>query len=147
MSATHNEESNSGMEEIRGMLHELTAEVQQLKDDHQSRSQEPYRKENFKKNHKQDFTRHDHQPNTDMNFQQPYQATFDPSRDQYSYKGQRGGYNTYSTGRGRGAEGPNGLPICYNCGQEGHIKAGCRIRTDHLKQPLNSRGPVSRGKP
>lgn len=103
MSATHNEESNSGMEEIRGMLHELTAEVQQLKDDHQSRSQEPYRKENFKKNYKQDFTRRDHQPNTDMNFQQPYQATFDPSRDQYSYKGQRGGYNTYSKGRGRGA--------------------------------------------
>jgi hypothetical protein len=52
---------------IKGMLHKLTAEVQQCKDNCLSRLQEPHRKENFKKNYnyKQNFTRQDHQAYTD----------------------------------------------------------------------------------
>jgi hypothetical protein len=70
MSTTHDEESNSGIDEIRGMLHKLTAEVQQLKVDRRTRSQEPYRKQNYKKNYKQTFSPEDRQSNNDMNFQQ-----------------------------------------------------------------------------
>lgn len=35
---------------------------------------------------------------------------------------------------------------CYNCGQPGHLQIGCLIRTDHRRQSLNRRGPMSRGR-
>lgn len=146
MSATHDEESKSGIEEIREMLHMLTAEVQQLKDDRQSRPQEPNRRKTFNRNYQENFTAQDHQPNTEMNHQsrRPPRTMFDQRRDQWSYRGLRRGYNT----QGHGAVGQNGPPICYNCGQEGHIQAGCRVKIDNsLKRHLNSKGQVSTGRP
>ena len=35
--------------------------------------------------------------------------------------------------------------VCWRCGQAGHIQKGCRIRTDHLRKPLNERKPAGRG--
>lgn len=37
MSVTNDEQTDSSMEEIRGMLHKLTVDVQQLKDERQAR--------------------------------------------------------------------------------------------------------------
>lgn len=41
MSATHEEDEASGMDDIKGTLLKLTADVQQLKDDRQQRPQLP----------------------------------------------------------------------------------------------------------
>ncbi|XP_041360541.1 uncharacterized protein LOC121376829 [Gigantopelta aegis] len=38
-------------------------------------------------------------------------------------------------------------PVCYRCGYSGHIVLGCRVRVDHLRRPLNSRGLMRRGRP
>jgi len=38
-------------------------------------------------------------------------------------------------------------PICYRCGQLGHIRLGCRVRLDHSKQALNFKRPMVKGTP
>ena len=54
-----------------------------------------------------------------------------PQRDDYQQDGATG-----SDSKG---------PICYRCGQEGHLMIGCRVRVDHLRRsPLNGRRPWSR---
>ena len=37
-------------------------------------------------------------------------------------------------------------PICYRCGQEGHLAVGCRVILDHRRKPLNYGRPASRGR-
>lgn len=84
-----------------------------------------------------------------MNYQprQPFLGSFQYRGQRSSTRGYRGGYNNQRQGTGRGIFGQNGLPVCYRCGQEGHVQSGCRVRTDHLRQNLNSMGPASRGRP
>lgn len=48
MSVTNDEQTDSSMEEIRGMLHKLTVDVQ-LKDERQARPQQNFNRENFNK--------------------------------------------------------------------------------------------------
>jgi len=38
-------------------------------------------------------------------------------------------------------------PVCWRCGQPGHMQYGCRVRLDHTKRPLNYRRPMGRGGP
>ena len=39
-------------------------------------------------------------------------------------------------------------PVCFRCGQPGHIKKGCRTRLyHHTSRPLNGRPSMGRGKP
>ena len=40
------------------------------------------------------------------------------------------------------------LPICWRCGQYGHLQIGCRVRVDHMKSDsnLNEHGPSARGR-
>lgn len=143
MSATHEEDEASGMDDIRGMLLKLTADVQQLKDDRQQRPQPPYNRNNI-------FHR-----NNGPRFQQPVvrqhlpiqQQQFGQQQQQSSFRGQRGNYfQSRQQVPGRSSVGPNGLPICYRCGQEGHVQYGCRVRTDHINMPLNYKGLASRGR-
>lgn len=35
--------------------------------------------------------------------------------------------------------------VCWRCGQEGHVRSGCRVRLDHLKRAPNERQPAPRG--
>ena len=37
-------------------------------------------------------------------------------------------------------------PICYRCGQEGHLAVGCRVILDHRRKPLNYGRPASQGR-
>jgi len=37
------------------------------------------------------------------------------------------------------------VPICWRCGYPGHMSYGCRVRLDHMKQPLNWHKPMGRG--
>ena len=37
-------------------------------------------------------------------------------------------------------------PICYRCGQPGHLARGCRVILDHSKRGLNFNRPSSRGR-
>jgi hypothetical protein len=37
-------------------------------------------------------------------------------------------------------------PVCWRCGQSGHIRAGCRVRLDHVRRPLNWDRPTARGR-
>ena len=32
---------------------------------------------------------------------------------------------------------PRGEPVCFRCGQPGHLQYGCRVRLDHYRHPLN----------
>lgn len=156
MSVTNDEQTDSSMEEIRGMLHKLTVDVQQLKDERQARPQQNFNRENFNKyrsSFQQNTTQTQYfQPNngtSTMNYQprQPFLGSFQYRGQRSSTRGYRGGYNNQRQGTGRGVFGQNGLPVCYRCGQEGHVQSGCRVRTDHLRQNLNSMGPASRGRP
>ena len=173
MSAAHEEEPQSGIVELRGMIQNLTAEVQQLKDGRKTRSQQPYNRGYNSRNNRdvgayrdawnpqqsQQQPQHSYQgqllqqlPQYGFQGQQPHQLDLQGQQPQQfdfkgqgQYRGHRGGYQP-KQGRGRSALGPNGLPICYNCGQEGHVQLGCRVRTDHLNTLLNYRGPASRGR-
>ena len=172
MSAAHEEEPQSGIAELRGMIQNLTAEVQQLKDGREARAQQPHSRGNrgyssgynrgggaYRGSWQQQQQQHGYQgqplqqlPQYGFQGQQPHQLDFQGQQPQQfdfqgqgQYRGHRGGYQPRQ-GRGRSALGPNGLPICYNCGQEGHVQLGCRVRTDHLNKPLNYRGPASRGR-
>jgi hypothetical protein len=56
--------------------------------------------------------------------QQPtYRSTRPPH---FNNRGATGG-----PGRGRGQREED--PVCYRCGQRGHLRIGCRVRTDHLR--------------
>lgn len=48
-------------------------------------------------------------------------------------------------GRGRGNYGSR-EPVCWRCGQVGHVQLGCRVILDHQQQPPNGRQPATRGR-
>lgn len=142
MSVTHEEDEASGMDDIKGMLLKLTADVQQLKDDRLQQPQPPYHRNFFPRNNGARF-QHPVAPRPQVPIQQQQFG----QQQQSSFGGQQGNYFQARHQRpGRSSLGPNGLPICYRCGQEGHVQYGCRVRTDHVSRPLNYRGLASRGR-
>lgn len=110
MSATHEADEASNMDDIRGMLLKLTADVQQLKHDRQQQPQPPYNRNNIfhRKNGSrlQQLVVRQDLPRKQQQFGQQQQ------QQQSSFTGQRGNYfQSMQQVPGRSV-GPYGLPIC-----------------------------------
>ena len=57
------------------------------------------------------------------------------------------GYRNTQSGRFAGASRDNTVPVCWRCGQHGHLQRGCRVILDHSKQGLNRKRPMEGGRP
>ena len=119
------DQSSSRFESLEAMINQLTSEVKGLKDQHYSYNKQKSRQyDQPKQPHKKG------RGGSQSNRGSPYQQ-------------ETTGYLEYEEEpRGSKSRGPI---ICYRCGQEGHIARGCRVRTDFLRQPLNSKESTSGG--
>jgi len=71
----------------------------------------------------------------------------EPSRQPSYHRRQNRGRKYGSESEGRSNTSDNDEPICFRCGQKGHVRLGCRVKLDHLRHNLNSRQPMGRGAP
>lgn len=151
---TENDSSKTEMQELKGMIQQLTTKVNNLEKGNQ-------RKDNS--------TDKDPQTQQSSNAQQ---YLYNQQRGRGSYlgrsysgrqenrQGHRGSYarsgnsqggrqyfddQFYSGQQDRYNDYDNNEPTCYRCGQKGHLALGCRVIIDH-RRGLNSRRPTSRGR-
>ena len=157
MALTSEKESGkSELDEIKGMIQQLTTKVNRLETGHQQR----------------DFGQQE-QPSSTRQQQEKQH-----NRGGYNNRGgRRGGFNNRQGGSygGRGYSSDNydtyphhdrfyyeepqqhygqqprqqdyyEEPTCYRCGQPGYLQRGCRVILDHSKRGLNSNRPSSRGR-
>lgn len=63
------------------------------------------------------------------------------------FRDQQGSYNqTRQQVLGRSSVGPNGLPMCYKCGQEDRVQYRFRVKAYHVNMPLNYKRLPLRGR-
>ncbi|KAK7461209.1 hypothetical protein BaRGS_00038744 [Batillaria attramentaria] len=71
-------------------------------------------------------------------------------RDPVGVRGQQQFKNAGPSGQQTQASGQPGRrkqgdgPVCYRCGEKGHIRAGCKVRLDHSARRLNETGSTVR---
>ena len=149
------ESEKSELEEIKGMIQQLTTKVNKLETGQQRDSGQQSQQSGAKQ--------HDDRPQQrrgGYNNQRGGRGGF--SRQGGSYGGQGYSdeyYNTYprhdryynegprqQQGQQQGQQDYFDEPICYRCGQPGHLARGCRVILDHSRRGLNSNRPSSRGR-
>lgn len=116
---------NSEIKELKGMIQQLAAKVKEIKMDH-----------------------HGNQPERHQN-SHGYGHQGRGRQSDFSSRGGRG-RNSQQQPRhssqdedGQQDNGHFEEPTCYRCGQQGHVRLGCRVK---LPQALNSNRPASRGR-
>ena len=130
-------EAQSNLEELKAMVQKLSEDMNMMKRD-----------------------MHEGKPTSSSQSttpQQPYYRGNDrgsgyrPRGNRPYYRGQGRGYYGQQQGYTPQYEEPQWNeedskdPICFRCGQEGHLAIGCRVRLDHMRRPpLNRRRPMSR---
>lgn len=142
-----NDSSKSEMQELKGMIQQLTTKVTNLEKGNQ-RKDNPENKE--PQMHQslgaQQFSYHYQRGRGSYRGRaysrplnrQNYSGNYGQSgnQDQF-YSGPQDRYNDHYN--------ENSEPTCYRCGQKGHLALGCRVIIDH-RRGLNSRRPSSRGR-
>ena len=161
---TDKDSDRSELQEIKGMIHQLTTKVNQLESGYQQRDN---------KQPSQSASTPGDRIQQDKRQQQRGGYT---NRGGNRNRGGRGGYNqqhgayggqgcggdcyqqdiyhdSHHYNRGQQEYGqpqqPQNYydePICYRCGQPGHLARGCRVILDHSKRGLNFNRPSSRGR-
>ena len=164
------ESERQDIEELKGMVHQLTTQVNEFKQ-HQQQSQY-YKGNNYRGNRGRRWNNSSHgqqgqnsyQPQQNSyqpqrNSYQPQQNSYQPQENSYqpqhnSYQPQQNSYqprqNSYQpqqqqTDQQKEYVAQGNTIYCRRCGQEGHIQIGCRVRLDHTRH-LNPRKPIRRGR-
>jgi hypothetical protein len=145
--ATVSQSRDTELSEIKGMIRQLSAEMatmkqqQNVKDETQSAHVYDGSRQHDRGRGRYD--NHSSQRNQGMNYgnNAPQYAHAAPSFSQASSYARGPSYSPQSTGDG-GNE-----PTCWRCGQLGHLQSGCRVILDHVRRPLNAKGPMGRGRP
>lgn len=131
--ATTSPESKD-VEELKGMVQQLTHQFTELRDQRQQ-EHAPYRGNGGyrgsgrggRRGWNQTSGQNSNWQGQNNNWQN--RGTHDPVQQDPQQQQQRNDYPI----------------VCHRCGQEGHIKIGCRTRMDHSRN-LNARKPVQRGR-
>ena len=146
------ESEKSEMQELKGMLQQLTAKVNKLEGQQQHKDngkQEQGASSNY--NEQQHTRQYNRGGNTGGRGGNRGYGRQNYDRGYYKpppYQDRHHGYDRpqqyyeeeyYDDTQDRG-------PICYRCGQEGHLARGCKVILDHSRRGLNSRRPASRGR-
>lgn len=122
---------NSDILEIKGMIQKLSTDVTELQ-----KQVDPSKKYQSEHGSQQQKNRWQNRNKGDRRNMQSYHHD-ETDREPHSYDSSRQqGYRSYS------AE-----PVCYRCGQPGHIRLGCRVKLDHSRKALNFKKPMGRGAP
>ncbi|XP_067673439.1 uncharacterized protein [Haliotis asinina] len=116
----------SEMQELKDMVKELSAELTNIKKQMTKPHSSPPVRGNIGGGNSRKGR---YNPNVDKDLNVRGKTTYDTPY--LPYKGQTS------------PEGSS-LPVCWKCGQLGHIWRGCRINMDH-HQPLNGQGPMDMG--
>ncbi|KAK3096074.1 hypothetical protein FSP39_022756 [Pinctada imbricata] len=129
--------SNSDLDELKAMVQKLTTDMTEMKKDiAEQRTSTQYVEQINTPQHQ--YNRNTERGNYRGINRRPYNYY---GRGQQRYQQQF--YDRQQYGQ-QGIENEND-PICYRCGQEGHLALGCRVRLDHMRrQPSNFRRPASR---
>ncbi|KAK3085807.1 hypothetical protein FSP39_008905 [Pinctada imbricata] len=115
-------EQPSELQELKGMIQQLTAKVTHLEKDKHRGSQTTYRG-GYGGTGRQ-------QQQRGRQGQQQWYPSYNYPRDDLAY------YEPYTE-----------EPVCYRCGQPGHLELGCRVILDHRRKPTsNFSRPASRGR-
>ena len=153
--AAGKETEKSELQELKGMLQQLTAKVTNLEKEHQNKDHSKQQSATSSNNRGQQDTRQYNRGyrggrggnrsygGSDYHrghYTPHYQGRYGDDRPHQYYGNQHYGFEGYQE------DSEDGGPICYRCGQEGHLARGCRVLLDHSKRGLNSRRPASRGR-
>ena len=137
-------EAQSNLEELKAMVQKLSQDVTQMKKDMQGGKPTT------------GHSVHDTTPQQPYHRDGGYRGGGYRGRGNRPYRGQGRGYYGQQQQRQEADyttqyeepqrdQGDSNDPICFRCGQEGHLAIGCRVRLDHMRRPpLNSRRPLSR---
>lgn len=123
----------SDIDELKGMVKQLTQKVTTLEEQGYTGYTQPYYNRGMRGNRMN---------RGGWNFRQPRQSTQQrPQQQQYS--SQQTGWSSTQQDQ---QQDRNQDVQCRRCGQYGHIQIGCRVRMDHSRRNLNSRRPMPRGR-
>jgi hypothetical protein len=144
--ATASQARDTELSEIKGMIRQLSAEMATMKQQQNVKDETPpAHVYDGSRQRGQGHGRYDSssQHNQGMYYgnNAPQYAHAAPSYPQASSYSRGQSYSPQPTGYG-GNE-----PTCWRCGQLGHFQSGCRVILDHVRRPLNARGPMGRGRP
>ena len=125
----------SDIEELKGMVKQLTQKVTALED---QKAHIPQYSNTFSRGNRGGGRRYNDRSRPHYQ-QRP--TTQQPSWYRNQYQPQQ----PEPTQEQHGATGGQSDIQCRRCGQYGHIQIGCRVRLDHSRRTLNFRRPMRRG--
>ena len=128
---------SSDIQELKGMIQQLTTKVNQLEKGNQKGDDKSAK---GGKGQHGGYGTPQHRGDRQRGRGRGQQYDRRPQRhDDYYYDDNYDGYHDDQYDDQPG-------PICYRCGQEGHLAVGCRVILDHRRKPLNYGRPASRGR-
>ncbi|KAK3097682.1 hypothetical protein FSP39_012084 [Pinctada imbricata] len=147
ISATGATGQSDEMKELKGMIQQLTAKVTKLergnqKDIEPNRGRQQY-ETNFD-GRRYTSTQQQQRGNRQrgqQNFRGGYQQNISGGYQQNFSGGYQQPYHPYYENNYDSTQ----EPLCYRCGQPGHLALGCRVILDHRRKPLNYDRPASKG--